>query len=81
MENPGFVIVVGLIFLFERKYSGPIFWNYGFVPQTLEDKNETFTDSITGKQYIGDDDPIDVVELSTESMPTGSIRQVSTKLN
>lgn len=39
---------------------GPIPFNYGFIPQTWEDPNKK--DKRTG--YVGDDDPIDIVEIS-----------------
>jgi inorganic pyrophosphatase len=52
-----------------RFYHGPIFWNYGYVPQTWEDP------SAQTKGYAGDGDPLDVVELgSTREM--GSVHAV-----
>lgn len=40
-----------------RDYHGPIFWNYGCLPQTWEDPNEEHPEL----KCFGDDDPIDVV--------------------
>lgn len=46
---------------------GPIPFNYGFIPQTWEDPNKI--DKRTG--YVGDDDPIDVVEISNFQIDYG----------
>jgi len=53
---------------------GPIPFNYGFLPQTWEDptKRSTFSDSAT----MGDNDPIDVVELSDMPLSCGQISSV-----
>jgi len=57
-----------------RLYHGPIFWNYGCLPQTWEDPN------VEGGQEVGcafgDNDPIDVVEIGTASLPMGSFTPV-----
>lgn len=42
-----------------RDYHGPIFWNYGCLPQTWEDPNEEHPEL----KVFGDNDPIDVVEI------------------
>ncbi|MES1921547.1 hypothetical protein MHBO_003073, partial [Bonamia ostreae] len=48
---------------------GTIPFNYGFLPQTWEDnKQKDFFSSLPG-----DDDPVDVVELSNEPIETGKI--------
>ena len=44
-----------------RFYHGPIFWNYGYVPQTWE--NPDYLDEELG--YKGDADPLDVVEIGS----------------
>ena len=44
-------------------------WNYGGIPQTWEDPN--VIDKQTGA--IGDNDPIDVLELGSRIHPTGSV--------
>jgi len=55
-----------------RDYHGPIFWNYGMFPQTWEDP--AVTHSMVG--CSGDNDPLDVVEIGTDALPTGSVEQV-----
>merc|ERR1711988_1321868 len=55
-----------------RDYHGPIFWNYGCLPQTWEDPNiEHPTLKVSG-----DDDPIDVVEIGSSSLSMGSVTAV-----
>ena len=44
-------------------------WNYGAIPQTWENPN--FKDEHTG--YPGDSDPLDVVDLSSSRLETGSV--------
>lgn len=44
-------------------------WNYGGLPQTWEDPN--VIDEQTGA--IGDNDPIDVLELGSRIHPVGSV--------
>jgi len=51
---------------------GDIPFNYGCLPQTWEDPHEL--DPRT--QLKGDNDPLDVVELSDESMPTGGVTSI-----
>mmetsp|Transcript_35161 Transcript_35161/g.51641 ORF Transcript_35161/g.51641 Transcript_35161/m.51641 type:complete len:282 (+) Transcript_35161:63-908(+) len=55
-----------------RDYHGPIFWNYGCLPQTWEDPNEEHPEL----KVFGDDDPIDVVEIGSSAIPMGSVTQV-----
>jgi len=52
-----------------RDYHGPIFWNYGCLPQTWEDPNETHPEL----KVNGDDDPIDVVEIGSKALVMGSV--------
>lgn len=51
---------------------GPIPFNYGFIPQTWEDPGKK--DHLTG--YPGDDDPIDVVEISNFQIKHGMITRI-----
>jgi inorganic pyrophosphatase len=55
-----------------RDYHGPIFWNYGCLPQTWEDPNILHP----VLQFKGDNDPVDVVEIGSESLPSGSVSPV-----
>jgi len=52
-----------------RDYHGPIFWNYGCLPQTWEDPNEEHPEL----KVFGDDDPIDVVEIGSKAIESGSV--------
>lgn len=52
--------------------AGPMPFNYGCLPQTLEDPE--MPDAIVG--LVGDGDPLDVVELSEEPIGTGSVQPV-----
>lgn len=52
-----------------RDYHGPIFWNYGCLPQTWEDPNEEHPEL----KCFGDDDPIDVVEIGSKALSMGSV--------
>ncbi|CAF0714689.1 unnamed protein product [Brachionus calyciflorus] len=47
-------------------------WNYGALPQTYDDPNHI--DETTG--CIGDNDPLDVIEIGTEKQKRGSVIQV-----
>jgi inorganic pyrophosphatase len=49
-----------------RDYHGPIFWNYGCLPQTWEDPGVKHPELLC----FGDDDPIDVSRLVAR--PRGS---------
>jgi len=55
-----------------RDYHGPIFWNYGALPQTWEDPTEEHPEL----KVFGDDDPIDVVEIGSKTLEMGSITEV-----
>jgi len=57
-----------------RDYHGPIFWNYGCLPQTWEDPNEKHPEL----GYFGDDDPIDVVEIGSKALEMGLVTPVKT---
>eukprot|EP01006_Ploeotia_vitrea_P007268 TRINITY_DN16562_c0_g1_i1.p1 TRINITY_DN16562_c0_g1~~TRINITY_DN16562_c0_g1_i1.p1 ORF type:complete len:289 (-),score=-17.88 TRINITY_DN16562_c0_g1_i1:73-939(-) len=54
-----------------RFYHGPIYWNYGFFPQTWEDPTVT-SDNI----HYGDNDPLDVVEVGSKILNSCSITPV-----
>lgn len=55
-----------------RDYHGPIFWNYGCLPQTWEDPNVEHPEL----KCFGDNDPIDVVEIGSASLPMGTVKEV-----
>ncbi|KAL7516253.1 hypothetical protein ACHAWX_001288 [Stephanocyclus meneghinianus] len=55
-----------------RDYHGPIFWNYGCIPQTWENPNEEHPEL----KCFGDNDPIDVVEIGSKAIPMGSVCEV-----
>jgi inorganic pyrophosphatase len=55
-----------------RDYHGPIFWNYGCLPQTWEDPGVKHPQL----ECFGDNDPIDVVEIGSAALPMGSIKPV-----
>jgi len=55
-----------------RDYHGPIFWNYGCLPQTWEDPTEEHPEL----KVFGDDDPIDVVEIGSAALEMGSVKPV-----
>merc|ERR1711918_275281 len=57
-----------------RLYHGPIFWNYGCLPQTWEDPNHKGDEEVGGA--FGDDDPVDVVEIGAASLAMGSFTPV-----
>ena len=57
-----------------RDYHGPIFWNYGCLPQTWEDPHVVHP-AVNCK---GDNDPLDVVEIGSTVLPTGAIAPVRT---
>ncbi|KAJ2354529.1 Inorganic pyrophosphatase [Coemansia sp. RSA 2618] len=47
-------------------------WNYGALPQTWEDPNQTNSDT----KCVGDNDPIDVCEIGEAIGYTGQVKQV-----
>lgn len=55
-----------------REYHGPIYWNYGCLPQTWENPDKTGKDL----KYKGDNDPLDVVEIGDGAMEIGEIAPV-----
>merc|ERR1712226_174141 len=55
-----------------RDYHGPIFWNYGMLPQTWEDPNVEHP--VT--KCSGDNDPLDVVEIGSEALAQGAVEPV-----
>ena len=57
-----------------RLYHGPIFWNYGFLPQTWEDPNVKGSEHVGGA--FGDNDPLDVVEIGARALAMGSVTPV-----
>ena len=56
-----------------RFYPYNINWNYGFLPQTWEDPNEK-NDDCGG--VCGDNDPVDVVEISSTKLEMGGVYPV-----
>lgn len=56
-----------------RFYPYNINWNYGFLPQTWEDPAHK-NDECGG--VFGDNDPVDVVEISSTALPMGSVHAV-----
>ena len=55
-----------------REYHGPIYWNYGALPQTWEDPNVIHPIM----QCKGDNDPIDVVEIGSKKLEIGDVVKV-----
>jgi inorganic pyrophosphatase len=55
-----------------RDYHGPIFWNYGCLPQTWENPK----DEHPVLKCFGDNDPIDVVEIGSKPLAMGSVTEV-----
>ena len=53
-----------------RSYPYPIRWNYGFIPQTWEDPSFINKDV---EHLCGDDDPIDIVDISSVEHHTGDV--------
>ena len=53
-----------------RYYNVDIKWNYGALPQTWEQPEHHWA-GLEG--YAGDDDPVDIVDISGVSVPTGSV--------
>jgi inorganic pyrophosphatase len=53
-----------------RDYHGPLYWNYGCLPQTWEDPDIANPDV---ENYMGDNDPLDVVEIGSEILEMGAI--------
>mmetsp|Transcript_1912 Transcript_1912/g.5624 ORF Transcript_1912/g.5624 Transcript_1912/m.5624 type:complete len:275 (+) Transcript_1912:59-883(+) len=55
-----------------RDYHGPIFWNYGYLPQTWEDPNVEHPEL----KVFGDNDPVDVVEIGSRTQAEGEVTKV-----
>jgi len=55
-----------------RDYHGPIFWNYGCLPQTWEDPNIEHP----VVKCKGDNDPVDVVEIGSKTLAMGTVTKV-----
>jgi 3'-phosphoadenosine 5'-phosphosulfate synthase len=55
-----------------RDYPLDIFWNYGMIPKTWENPKAEHPEL----KAFGDNDPVDVVEIGTASIPRGSVVQV-----
>lgn len=55
-----------------RFYHGPIFWNYGYLPQTWEDPTHTHPEL----KVKGDGDPVDVVEIGSKTLKSGAVSAV-----
>ncbi|CAM9458299.1 unnamed protein product [Ascophyllum nodosum] len=55
-----------------RFYHGPIFWNYGYIPQTWEDPNVKHPKL----GVLGDGDPVDVVEIGSAKLSSGTVKAV-----
>eukprot|EP00930_Biecheleria_cincta_P010728 TRINITY_DN1129_c0_g1_i6.p1 TRINITY_DN1129_c0_g1~~TRINITY_DN1129_c0_g1_i6.p1 ORF type:complete len:267 (-),score=63.85 TRINITY_DN1129_c0_g1_i6:243-1043(-) len=55
-----------------RDYHGPIFWNYGMLPQTWEDPNVVHKET----NCAGDNDPVDVVEIGSETLASGTVEPI-----
>lgn len=53
-----------------RYYAWFPLFNYGFLPQTWEDSN------VSTKGYFGDNDPLDIVELSDQPLNIGDLKSV-----
>ena len=56
-----------------RDYHGPIFWNYGCLPQTWEDPNIMHP----VLKCKGDNDPVDVVEIGSKAIASGAVTKVT----
>lgn len=55
-----------------RDYHGPIFWNYGMIPQTWENPDEVNAET----NCAGDNDPLDVVEIGSNALAQGAVEPV-----
>jgi len=55
-----------------RDYHGPIFWNYGYLPQTWEDPAVEHPEL----KVFGDNDPLDVVEIGSRTHEQGEVLRV-----
>mmetsp|Transcript_52407 Transcript_52407/g.67217 ORF Transcript_52407/g.67217 Transcript_52407/m.67217 type:complete len:276 (-) Transcript_52407:76-903(-) len=55
-----------------RDYHGPIYWNYGCLPQTWENPNILHNEL----NCYGDNDPLDVIEIGSSILSLGSITPI-----
>ena len=55
-----------------RDYHGPIFWNYGMLPQTWENPHVVHPET----KCAGDNDPVDVVEIGADAIAQGAVEPV-----
>lgn len=55
-----------------RDYHGPIFWNYGCIPQTWENPGVVHPVA----KAKGDNDPLDVVEIGSQPLASGSVHKI-----
>jgi len=55
-----------------RYYHGPIYWNYGCIPQTWEDPSVRNSEV----DCFGDNDPLDVVEIGSSTLEMGSVTSI-----
>ena len=55
-----------------RSYHGPIYWNYGCLPQTWEDPTHFHPEC----ECYGDNDPVDVVEVGSTPLASGSVTPI-----
>jgi len=55
-----------------RDYHGPIYWNYGMLPQTWENPDEVNAET----KCAGDNDPLDVVEIGSKALACGTVEPV-----
>ena len=53
-----------------RDYHGPLYWNYGCLTQTWEDPT---VQNAEVENCNGDNDPLDVVEIGSETLEMGAI--------
>lgn len=58
-----------------RDYAIPIEWNYGAFPQTWEQPDHAWA-GLEALATRGDNDPLDVVDLSRIAVPCGTVIQV-----
>eukprot|EP00037_Helgoeca_nana_P000505 m.21979 g.21979 ORF g.21979 m.21979 type:complete len:271 (+) comp10605_c0_seq1:20-832(+) len=56
-----------------RYYHGPLYWNYGCLPQTWEDPRLA-SEECGG--VLGDNDPLDVVEIGSRTIGMGEVQEV-----
>ena len=55
-----------------RDYHGPIFWNYGMLPQTWENPHVVHPET----KCAGDNEPVDVVEIGADAIAQGAVEPV-----